>query len=58
MAIQKNTIYRARAATSSVCLAPLASAQMTRLNVGYSAVSGDQLPAWVAKDAASSPKMD
>ncbi|MSP41551.1 MAG: ABC transporter substrate-binding protein [Deltaproteobacteria bacterium] len=26
-------------------------AQMTRLNVGYSAVSADQLPAWVAKDA-------
>ena len=30
---------------------PLASAQMTRLNVGYSAASGDQLPAWVAKDS-------
>ena len=28
-----------------------ASAQLTRLNVGYSAVSADQLPAWVAKDA-------
>jgi ABC-type nitrate/sulfonate/bicarbonate transport system substrate-binding protein len=27
-----------------------ASAQLTRLNVGYSAVSADQLPAWVAKD--------
>ena len=27
------------------------SAQMTRLNVGYSAVSADQLPSWVAKDA-------
>ena len=25
-------------------------AQTTRLNVGYSAASGDQLPAWVAKD--------
>jgi NitT/TauT family transport system substrate-binding protein len=32
-------------------LLPLASAQMTRLNVGYSAASGDQLPAWVAKDS-------
>jgi NitT/TauT family transport system substrate-binding protein len=32
-------------------LAPKASAQMTRLNVGYSAISADQLPAWVAKDA-------
>jgi NitT/TauT family transport system substrate-binding protein len=30
---------------------PTASAQMTRLNVGYSAASGDQLPAWVAKDS-------
>ncbi|MEK6562723.1 MAG: ABC transporter substrate-binding protein, partial [Candidatus Binatota bacterium] len=28
-----------------------ASAQLTRLNVGYSAISGDQLMAWVAKDA-------
>ena len=27
------------------------TAQMTRLNVGYSAASGDQLPAWVAKDS-------
>jgi NitT/TauT family transport system substrate-binding protein len=32
-------------------LSPKASAQMTRLNVGYSAVSADQLPAWVAKDS-------
>jgi len=32
-------------------LLPLASAQSTRLNVGYSATSGDQLPAWVAKDS-------
>jgi NitT/TauT family transport system substrate-binding protein len=28
-----------------------ARAQMNRLNVGYSAVSADQLPAWVAKDS-------
>jgi ABC-type nitrate/sulfonate/bicarbonate transport system substrate-binding protein len=28
-----------------------ALAQLTRLNVGYSAISGDQLPAWVAKEA-------
>src|SRR5918996_27964 len=28
-----------------------ANAQVTRLNVGYSAISGDQLPAWVAKEA-------
>src|SRR5262245_45907392 len=26
------------------------SAQLSRLNVGYSAVSADQLPAWVAKE--------
>ena len=30
--------------------APFAGAQTTRLNVGYSAISADQLPAWVAKD--------
>ncbi len=28
-----------------------ALAQLARLNVGYSAISGDQLPAWVAKEA-------
>src|SRR5919106_1869102 len=28
-----------------------ANAQLTRINVGYSAISGDQLPAWVAKEA-------
>jgi NitT/TauT family transport system substrate-binding protein len=28
-----------------------ALAQLTKLNVGYSAISGDQLPAWVAKEA-------
>ncbi len=31
--------------------APNATAQPTRLNVGYSAISADQLPAWVAKDS-------
>ncbi|HEX9664118.1 MAG TPA: hypothetical protein VGB27_17650, partial [Candidatus Binatia bacterium] len=35
---------------SSLRVAP-ATAQVTRLNVGYSAVSADQLPAWVAKDS-------
>jgi len=29
----------------------LSQAQMTRLNVGYSAISADQLPAWVAKES-------
>lgn len=28
-----------------------ARAQLTRLNVAYSAISGDALPAWIAKDA-------
>ena len=28
-----------------------ADAQLTRLNVGYSALSADQLPAWIAKDS-------
>jgi NitT/TauT family transport system substrate-binding protein len=32
-------------------LGATARAQTTRLNVGYSAVSADQLPAWVAKDS-------
>lgn len=42
---------------STLCLAlslswnSLVSAQLTKLNVGYSAISGDQLPAWVAKEA-------
>jgi NitT/TauT family transport system substrate-binding protein len=31
-------------------LVPPSSAQLSRLNVGYSAVSADQLPAWVAKE--------
>jgi ABC-type nitrate/sulfonate/bicarbonate transport system substrate-binding protein len=34
-----------------LCLTTPASAQMTKINVGYSAISGDALPAWVAKDA-------
>lgn len=31
--------------------ASTAPAQSTKINVGYSAISADQLPAWVAKDA-------
>lgn len=34
-----------------LCLTTPTSAQMTKINVGYSAISGDALPAWVAKDA-------
>jgi NitT/TauT family transport system substrate-binding protein len=35
---------------SALWITPVA-AQTTKLNVGYSAISGDQLPAWVAKEA-------
>jgi len=35
----------------AVLFSALAQAQTTRINVGYSAISGDALPAWVAKDA-------
>jgi NitT/TauT family transport system substrate-binding protein len=37
--------------SSAVSWTHPALAQLTRLNVGYSAISGDQLPAWVAKEA-------
>ena len=48
-----------RISTIGICLISVcamlesssAGAQMTRLNVGYSAISGDAMPAWVAKDA-------
>jgi NitT/TauT family transport system substrate-binding protein len=43
---------------SAICLLLLsviwnspAQGQLTKINVGYSAISGDALPAWVAKDA-------
>jgi NitT/TauT family transport system substrate-binding protein len=35
----------------SVCGSDPADAQLTRINIGYSAISGDALPAWIAKDA-------
>src|SRR5919199_6101089 len=34
-----------------VCLTSPLPAQTTRVEVGYSAISGDALPAWVAKEA-------
>ena len=34
-----------------LCWYSVPQAQLNRLNVGYSAISADQLPAWVAKDA-------
>src|SRR6266480_1019984 len=36
---------------ASIFCASQGHAQMTRIGVGYSAISGDALPAWVAKDA-------
>ncbi len=51
MAVRKLSFVTVALLLTQLCLAPKASAQMTRLNVGYSAVSADQLPAWVAKDA-------
>ncbi len=35
----------------------LAGAQQARINVGYSAISADQLPAWVAKETGILRKM-
>jgi NitT/TauT family transport system substrate-binding protein len=35
----------------SLCFASSTAAQLIKINVGYSAISGDALPAWVAKDA-------
>ena len=50
MTIRTSLVATAVMVSQLVWMAP-ASAQLTRLNVGYSAVSADQLPAWVAKDA-------
>src|SRR5215475_7685223 len=38
------------AAILSVLLSSSASAQLTKVNVGYSAISEEQLPAWIAKE--------
>jgi NitT/TauT family transport system substrate-binding protein len=38
------------AAILSILLSSSASAQLTKLNVGYSAISAEQLPAWIAKE--------
>src|SRR5215467_13584796 len=39
------------AAILSISLSSTTSAQLTKLNVGYSAVSEEQLPAWIAKES-------
>ena len=49
--LSKKTVLLAIVSALQFVGLPLVSAQMTRLNVGYSATSGDQLPAWVAKDS-------
>src|SRR3990170_8481435 len=49
----KSLRANAAAIMSLLCfltLPSLAGAQLARLNVGYSAISADQLPAWVAKE--------
>ena len=46
----KNTVAILFAIVVSMLWHSPASAQLTRLTVGYSAISGDQLPAWVAKE--------
>jgi NitT/TauT family transport system substrate-binding protein len=51
MAVKKISFAVLALLLGQLSLVAIASAQMTRLNVGYSAVSADQLPAWVAKDA-------
>ncbi len=38
------------AAILSILLTSTTSAQLTKLNVGYSAISEEQLPAWIAKE--------
>ena len=50
MTIGKNLCVTLTSMVLTLSLGSLSQAQMTRLNVGYSAISGDQLPAWVAKD--------
>jgi len=39
------------AAILSISLSSTTSAQLSKLNVGYSAVSEEQLPAWIAKES-------
>ena len=51
MLIAKNLARMFFAVALSLGVAQSAQAQLTKINVGYSAISGDALPAWVAKDA-------
>ncbi|HET9916093.1 MAG TPA: ABC transporter substrate-binding protein [Candidatus Binatia bacterium] len=51
MTIKKKICLALSSMVLTLSLGSLSQAQMTRLNVGYSALSGDQLPAWIAKDS-------
>jgi NitT/TauT family transport system substrate-binding protein len=46
----RQIVWTLCALTLSLVLARSAAAQLTKINVGYSAISGDALPAWLAKD--------
>ena len=47
----RKSVLAAALLTAQLTLVPITSAQLSRLNVGYSALSADQLPAWIAKDS-------
>jgi NitT/TauT family transport system substrate-binding protein len=49
-------VYAAVSLIWSFCFDSPAAAQLTRVNVGYSAISADQLPAWVAKETGTFAK--
>jgi NitT/TauT family transport system substrate-binding protein len=51
MLTARNLAQMFLAATLLLSIAQSARAQLTKMSVGYSAISGDALPAWVAKDA-------
>ena len=51
MTIKKKICLTLNSMVLMLSLGSLSQAQMTRLNVGYSSLSGDQLPAWIAKDS-------
>jgi ABC-type nitrate/sulfonate/bicarbonate transport system substrate-binding protein len=51
MLSMRNLALMIFAGTLSMGVTQSALAQLTKLSVGYSAISGDALPAWLAKDA-------
>ena len=51
MRIHKTLILISCLFFAAIFWTSLGQAQMTRINVGYSAISGDAMPAWVAEDA-------